>query len=107
MLGLQSAGWVLSLGMSVLLGCVCDAMLCSLAQPVLFTADHDSILQILIKYWTGCRADVGPEPYGLAVREGAWSRPVMSYVTTSAVPTLHQQVRFQGICIARRATPLL
>lgn len=50
---------------------------------------------------------MGPEPYGLAVREGAWSRPVMSYVTTSAVPTLHQQVRFQGICIARRAAAAL
>ena len=39
------------------------------------------------------RSDVGPEPYGLAVRGRTWSRPVMSYDSAySAVPTLHEQV---------------
>jgi hypothetical protein len=44
-------------------------------------------------YMLICRSDVGPEPYGLAVRGGAWSRPVMSYASAnSAAPTLHEQV---------------
>lgn len=39
------------------------------------------------------RWDVGPEPYGLAVRGGTWSRPAMSYAAASSTqPSFLRQV---------------